>query len=108
MRTGSCHLTKVISCLVNRDHNIVYNAAACEEKQKFNGRYLPKWTEEFKGLIVRAEDEQYAHCTVCGKDVKVAMSGVYDIKEHFKAKIHIRKSQERKRQLSMTSITRSQ
>ena len=28
-----------------------------------------------------ADDEQYAHCTVCRKDVKVAMSGVYDIKD---------------------------
>ena len=79
------------------NHNIVYNAAACEEKQKCNGRYLPEWTEEFEGLIVLAEDEQYAHCTVYGKDVKVAMSGVYDTKEHFKAKIHIRKSQQKKK-----------
>ena len=42
-----------------------------------------------------AQDEQYAHCTVCGKDVKVAMSSVYYIKEHFQAKIHIRKGQEK-------------
>ena len=36
--------------------------------------------------------EQYDHCTVCGKDVKVTMSGVYDIKEHFNANIYKRKS----------------
>ena len=32
--------------------------------------------------------EQYARCTLCSRDVKVLVSGVYDVKEHILSKVH--------------------
>ncbi len=79
-----------------------------KKRTKYSGKFLKEWIEQFKGVIVPAKDEQYAHCTVCNRDVKVAASGVYDIKEHFKTNLHKKNLRESENQPRMTFFTKPQ
>ena len=61
------------------------------KKRKYAGSYQPSWNELFKGTIRESKlGSQHAWCTVCCRDIKVAASGVYDVREHIKSKLHER------------------
>ena len=61
------------------------------KKQKYAGSYQPSWNNMFKGTIRESKlGSQHAWCTVCCRDIKVAASGVYDVREHIKSKLHER------------------
>ena len=61
------------------------------KKRKYAGSYQPSWNELFKGTIRESKlGSQHAWCTVCCRDIKIAASGVYDVREHIKSKLHER------------------
>ena len=58
-------------------------------KRKCTGKFLNEWTATFGRLIVGSKaGEQYVRCVVCSRDVKVAASDLYDVKEHMNSKLH--------------------
>jgi len=81
--------------------------AQSRKRVKYSGRFLSEWTETFNGVIIASKlGENYAFCKCCNKDVKVAASGIYDIREHLKSKVHQRNSQFRFNQPSMTMFAK--
>lgn len=68
---------------------------ARKRKQKqYAGTYQSSWNGLFKGIISESKlGSNYAWCTVCCRDIKVAASGVYDVREHVKSKTHERQLQ---------------
>lgn len=79
-----------------------------QKRTKYSGRFLLEWKELFDGVIVPAKNEQYARCDVCNRDIKVAASGVYDVKEHLKSSLHKKNAEERKGQQRLTSFVKPQ
>ena len=66
---------------------------------KYN--WLDEWTAKFNGAVVRGKDANYGHCVICKRDIKVAASGIYDLKEHFKSNLHIKNVRESEKQRTM-------
>ena len=59
------------------------------KRRKCRGNFQKEWEAKFGGMIVKSKaGEQYARCSVCSRDVKVAASGLYDITEHTKSNLH--------------------
>ena len=59
------------------------------KKRKCSGKLSKDWIRLFGGCIVESKlGEQYARCILCSRDVKVSASGVYDVKEHIRSKVH--------------------
>ena len=64
---------------------------SARKKRKYEGSYQTSWKATFGGIITESKlGSNYAWCTVCCRDVKVAASGVYDVREHLKSKLHER------------------
>ena len=48
------------------------------KRRKCTGKFQKEWVAMFGGMIVQSKaGEQYARCSVCSRDVKVAASGLY-------------------------------
>ncbi|XP_078739236.1 uncharacterized protein LOC144952624 [Lampetra fluviatilis] len=54
----------------------------------YHSKFLPQWTTQFDCIVASRMGEQFAFCTVCRRDIKVAASGVYDLTVHFRTKLH--------------------
>ena len=59
------------------------------KRRKCTGKFQNEWLVKFGGMIVPSKTgEQYARCSLCSRDVKVAASGRYDVNEHIKSNLH--------------------
>ena len=59
------------------------------KRRKGTGKFQNEWLEKFGGMIVPSKtSEQYARCSLCSRDVKVAASGLYDVNEYIKSNLH--------------------
>ena len=76
-----------------------------KKKAKYSGRFQDEWIIKFNGVIVKGKDENYAHCKICKREVKVAASGVYDVKEHIKSNMHQRNAREFEKQPTINCFT---
>eukprot|EP00745_Piridium_sociabile_P021730 TRINITY_DN33562_c0_g1_i15.p1 TRINITY_DN33562_c0_g1~~TRINITY_DN33562_c0_g1_i15.p1 ORF type:complete len:104 (+),score=17.24 TRINITY_DN33562_c0_g1_i15:524-835(+) len=71
---------------------IMASSGSSKKKPKvYHGKYLVEWElqTEFKGFIKPSpEGHEYAYCLPCGKSVKVAASGKFDLERHFQTEGH--------------------
>ena len=59
----------------------------------------------FEGMIAPSKlREHYAWCIPCSRDIKVSASGVYDVREHLKSKLHVRMVDSSRQQKPMTTF----
>ena len=57
------------------------------------------WNDQFQGVVTSSKlGSNHAWCTVCCRNIQVAASGVYDVSEHLKSKMH-------KQQLKCPQVT---
>ena len=67
-------------------------AKVMKKKPKWTGRHQRKWETlkgDYAGWIAACEDgPEYSFCVPCRRAVKVAASGFYDLKSHFKTDGH--------------------
>ena len=56
-----------------------------KKRKQYAGVYQADWGRMFEGMIAPLKvEEHYAWCVPCSRDIKVSVSGVYDVRE-FKA-----------------------
>ena len=62
-----------------------------KKRKQYPGTFQSSWNSQFQGVVTASKlGSNHAWCTVCCKDLKVAASGVYDVREHIKSKAHER------------------
>ena len=80
------------------------------KKAKPSGRFLPEWKSQFNRVIVatKSKNDQYAHCTMCRRDIKVTASGVYDVNQHIISPLHKQNMEETQTQPTLSSFVKPQ
>ena len=59
--------------------------------KQYAGTFQSSWNGQFQGVVTPSKlGSNHAWCTVCYRNIKVAVSGVYDVHEHLKSKMHER------------------
>ena len=54
------------------------------KKPKHSGHHQKKWEQKYAGIIKPSpKGEERTYCVPCYKSIKVAASGVFDLKSHF-------------------------
>ena len=60
-----------------------------KKRPKISGKFQEQWIHLFKGVIVASKSgPEYARCTICCRDIKVAASGVFDVRMHLGTSMH--------------------
>ena len=74
------------------------------------GRFLLEWISKYNGVIVesRSKNDEYAHCAVCRKDIKVLASGAYDVNQHIETPTHKRNVKGSKMEPTLSSFVKPQ
>ena len=76
-----------------------------KRRKQYAGVYQRDWGRVFNGVIVPSKlGENHAWCVPCSRDVKVAASGIYDVREHIKSKAHIRKVESGRQHLPVNTF----
>ena len=74
-----------------------------KKRKQYAGVYQADWGRMFEGMIAPSKfGEHYAWCVPCSRDIKVSASGVYDVREHLKSKLHVRMVDSGRQQKPMT------
>ena len=76
-----------------------------KKRKQYAGVYQAHWGRMFEGMITPSKlGEHYAWCVPCSRDIKVSVSGVYDVREHLKSKLHVRMVDSSRQQKPMTTF----
>ena len=76
-----------------------------KKRPKISGRFQEQWINLFKGMIVASKiGPEYAQCTICSRDIKVAASGVFDVRMHLGTSMHQSNETKAKTYKPMTSF----
>ena len=74
-----------------------------KKRKQYAGVYHANWGRMFEGMIAPSKlGEHYAWCVPCSRDIKVSASGMYDVREHLKSKLHVRMVDSSRQQKPMT------
>ena len=76
-----------------------------KKRPKISGKFQEQWINLFKGVIVASKiGPEYARCTICSRDIKVAASGVFDVRMHLGTSMHQSNETKSKTYKPMTSF----
>ena len=76
-----------------------------KKRKQYAGVYQADWGRMFEGMTAPPKlRERYAWCVPCSRDIKVSVSGVYDVRKHLKSKLHVRVVDFSRQQKSITTF----
>ena len=80
-----------------------------KRRKQYASTYQTDWERLFSGVIAPSKQgDQYAWCVPCTRDIKICASGVYDVREHLKTKLHGRNVKSSSQHAPMTTFFRRQ
>ena len=79
----------LIPFAIMSDNRKQVTGGSAAKRAKVCGKFLQQWITQFRGVIVASANGcEFVRCTVCSRDVKVAASGVFDVRAHIATALH--------------------